>query len=136
MGYDLGDSFPFHFEPNRFPFGSKSKGKLSPRSHLIQFERKWKYSFLSVQRDTATVRETAVSRHSSVYSLKPLDTIELCCSRGFRGCAELDCVLDCELGRLWVGKTGVSCAEVGFMGFPRISVSWDLSDFLRVFGFS
>ena len=47
MGYDRGDSFPFDFEPNRNPFGSKSKGKLSPRSYLIQFERKWKYSFLS-----------------------------------------------------------------------------------------
>ena len=48
MGYDRGDSFPFDFEPNGFPFGSKSKGKLSPRSYPIQCERKWKYSFLSV----------------------------------------------------------------------------------------
>ena len=32
MGYDRGDSFPFNFEPNGNPFGSKSKGKLSPRS--------------------------------------------------------------------------------------------------------
>ena len=30
MGYDHGDSFPFDFEPNGFPFGSKSKVKLSP----------------------------------------------------------------------------------------------------------
>ena len=48
MGYDLGDSYPFDFEPNGIPFGSKSKGKLSPRSYLIQCESKWKYSFLSV----------------------------------------------------------------------------------------
>ena len=48
MGYDRGDSFPYDFEPNRIPFGSKSKGKLSPRSYPIQCERKWKYSFLSV----------------------------------------------------------------------------------------
>ena len=27
MGYDGGDSFPFDFEPNGFPFGSKLKGK-------------------------------------------------------------------------------------------------------------
>ena len=47
MGYDHGDNFPFDFEPNGIPFGSKSKGKLSPRSYLIQFERKRKYSFLS-----------------------------------------------------------------------------------------
>ena len=43
MEYDRGD-----FEPNGFIFGSKSKGKRSPRSYLIQAERKWKYSFLSV----------------------------------------------------------------------------------------
>ena len=47
MRYDRGDSFPFDFEPNGSPFGSKSKRKLLPRSYPIQFERKWKYSFLS-----------------------------------------------------------------------------------------
>ena len=46
MGYDRGDSFPFDFEPNGISFGSKSKGKLSPRSYPNKFERKWKYSFL------------------------------------------------------------------------------------------
>ena len=55
MGYDRGDSFPFDFEPNGLPIGSKSKGKLSPRSYLIQFERKWKSSFLSVQFATQAV---------------------------------------------------------------------------------
>ena len=49
MGYDRGDSFPFDFEPNGIPFGSNSKGKLSPGSYPIQCERKWKYSFLSVE---------------------------------------------------------------------------------------
>ena len=29
MGYDPGDNFPFDFELNGIPFGSKSKGKLS-----------------------------------------------------------------------------------------------------------
>ena len=48
MRYDRGDSFPFDFEPNGIPFGSKSKGQLSPRSYPIQFERKWKYSFVNV----------------------------------------------------------------------------------------
>ena len=47
MGYDRGDSLPFDFEPNGIQFGSKSKGKLSPRSYPFQWERKWKYSFLS-----------------------------------------------------------------------------------------
>ena len=48
MGYDRGDSFPFDFEPNGVPFGSKSKAKLSPRLYPIQFERKSNTSFLSV----------------------------------------------------------------------------------------
>ena len=47
MGYDRCDSFPFDFEPYGITFGSKSKGKLSPRSYPIQCERKWKYSFIS-----------------------------------------------------------------------------------------
>ena len=72
MEYDHGDSFPFDFEPNGYPVGSKSKGKLSPRSYSIQFERKWNTSFLSVKRlpdwknvtdRLIAVRETGVSRH-------------------------------------------------------------------------
>ena len=47
IGYDRGDSFPFDFEPNGIPFGSKSERKPSPRSYTIQREKKWKYSFLS-----------------------------------------------------------------------------------------
>ena len=50
MGYDRDDNFPFDFKPNGIPFGSKSKGKLSPRSYPIQCERNWKDSFLSVTR--------------------------------------------------------------------------------------
>ena len=49
MGYDRDDSFPFYFEPNGIPFGSKSKGKLLPCSCPIQCERKWNTSFLSVR---------------------------------------------------------------------------------------
>ena len=49
MRYDRGVDFPFDFEQNGFPFGSKSKGKLSARSYPIQCERKWKYSFLSAE---------------------------------------------------------------------------------------
>ena len=47
MGYGLGDSFPFDFEPNGIPFGSKSNGKLSSRIYPIQFKKKWNASFLS-----------------------------------------------------------------------------------------
>ena len=47
MGYDRGDSFPIDFKPYGAPFGSKSKGKLSPRSYPIQCERNWKHNFLS-----------------------------------------------------------------------------------------
>ena len=50
MGYDRGASFPLHFEPNGIPFDPKSKGKLTPRSYPIQFERKWKHGFLSVHK--------------------------------------------------------------------------------------
>ena len=49
MGYDRDDSFPFDIELNESALGSKSKGKLSPRSYHIQFERKWNSSFLSLQ---------------------------------------------------------------------------------------
>ena len=55
MVYDRGDSFPFDFEPNGFLFGSKLKGKLSPRSYPIQFERKWKTSFFSVRVPTSVI---------------------------------------------------------------------------------
>ena len=75
MGYDHGDSFPFDFEPNGFPFGSKLKGKLSPRSYSIQFERK--YSFFSAKRlpDRLTgVRENSVSRHQRDPIEGPLET--------------------------------------------------------------
>ena len=48
MGYDRDDSFPLDFEPNGIPFGSKAKGKLSPRLYPMQCERNRKYSFLSV----------------------------------------------------------------------------------------
>ena len=48
MGYDRGDSFPLDFlNQMENPFGSKSKGKLSPRLYPVQCERKLKYSFLS-----------------------------------------------------------------------------------------
>ena len=49
MGYGCGDSFPLDFEPNGIPFGLQSKRKLSPQPYPIQFERKLKYSFLSVE---------------------------------------------------------------------------------------
>ena len=49
MGYDRGDSFPFDFEPNGIPLGSKSIGKLSLRSYPNQFERKWKLKKFSVE---------------------------------------------------------------------------------------
>ena len=65
MGYDSGDSSPFDFELNGIPFGSKSKGKLSPRSYPIQCERKWKHSFLGAARQTKenNTVETGTSRH-------------------------------------------------------------------------
>ena len=49
MGYDRGHSFPFDFEANGIPFGSKSKGKLSPRSYPIQCERNRNIVFLCMR---------------------------------------------------------------------------------------
>ena len=61
MGYVCDDSFLFDFEPNGYLFGSKSKGKLSPRSYPIRCERKWKYSFLSVNdQASATLQPLSV----------------------------------------------------------------------------
>ena len=99
MGYDRGDSILFDLESNRFSFGSKSKGKLSPRSypihlnqmeiHLaqnrkgklsprsypIQFEMKWNTSFLRVQKSSEKVLER-LSSLGSIWGmnapLKPL----------------------------------------------------------------
>ena len=56
MEYDHGGSFPFDFEPYGVPFDSKSKGK---RSYPIQFERNWKYSFLSVKEESFAVSSVA-----------------------------------------------------------------------------
>ena len=64
MGYDRGDSFPLDFEQNGSQFGSKSKGKLSPRSYPIQYERKWNTSFLSVA-DTKTRRKTNLASRTT-----------------------------------------------------------------------
>ena len=64
MGYDRGDSFRFHFEPKGIPFGSKSKGKLSPRSYPIQLERKSNTSFFSVE----YANEIAPSKLARVHS--------------------------------------------------------------------
>ena len=73
MGYDRGDIFPFDFEPNGIPFGSKPKEKLSPRSYPIQCERKWKYSFLSVCIFASLVRRHVISGNLS--SLEKLSLI-------------------------------------------------------------
>ena len=62
MGYDRDDSFPFDLEPNGIPFGSKLKGKLSHQSCPIQFERKWKHSFLSVSK-LETIRVKSIGFH-------------------------------------------------------------------------
>ena len=35
MGCDCGDSIPFDFEPTGIAFGSKLKGKLSPRAYIV-----------------------------------------------------------------------------------------------------
>ena len=65
MGYDRGGRFPFNFELKGNPFGSKSKGKLSPRSYPIDCERKWKHIFLSVT-DNINVNKDGRRRQKKV----------------------------------------------------------------------
>ena len=67
MEYEHGDRFPFYFEPNLIPFGSKFKGKLSPRSYPIQHERKWKYSFLSAE-TAVCMQVNACAAHREIFS--------------------------------------------------------------------
>ena len=75
MEYDRGDRFPFDFEPNGNPFGSKSKRKLSPRSYPIQCEMKWNKSFLSV---------------ASLFRLVVCLRLSDCCRRNCRNCSRND----------------------------------------------
>ena len=84
MGYHRSDSFPFDFEPNVIPFGSKSKGKLSPRSYLIQCERKWKFNFLSAVQSEVSHNWTNLKsrKQSSMHDIAAKDenVSELLCS--------------------------------------------------------
>ena len=78
MGYDRGDSYPFEFEPNAIIFGSKSKENLLPRSYPIQYERKWKYIFLSgcCRRDVnPTLARQGNVRISGGRSCQPLSLV-------------------------------------------------------------
>ena len=113
MGYDRGDSFPFDFEPNGNPFGSKSKGKLSPRSYPIQCERKGKYrqAHYLTQRFSFTGRPCVRIRFISdmlIYSVYNCDVMV----RGGLGCPQLD-THDCR-------QTPVSrsAARLSVVGFP------------------
>ena len=53
------------FEPNGNTFGSKLKGKLSPRSYLIQCERKWKHSSLSRRIESSAENVDACEKHEN-----------------------------------------------------------------------
>ena len=68
MGYDRWGRFPLDFEPDGIPFGSKLKGKHSPRSYRIEFEIKKKCSFLSMRglRVTLLCAETSASRTTEI----------------------------------------------------------------------
>ena len=81
MGYDRGDSFSFDFETNGIPFGSKSRGKLSPRSYPIQFKRKWNTSFLSVSFFTDMAANVA-SDNSSFNSTPELKEVRVLFENG------------------------------------------------------
>jgi len=67
MRYDRGDCFPLDFQPNVITFGSKSEGKLSPRSYPIQCE--WKHSFFSARHCAAPSYDES---YSTLAPLRPL----------------------------------------------------------------
>ena len=71
--------FSFRFsEPNGIKFVfRKSEGKLSPRSYPIQFERKRKYSFLSVElcTDQPCLRDCRLSASRGVPNSGPPETL-------------------------------------------------------------
>ena len=129
MGYDHGDSSPFDFEPNGFPFGLKSKGKLTPRSYPIQYERKWKYSFLSAIMcgvSTAIRRRAAwgasASRHRGVIFKRAFKRSRQYGTEGFK-------VGPSILISLWPKKKSAlmnqNCYEWQLLSF--FTIEWQLS---------
>ena len=67
MEYNRGDSFPFDFEPNAngIPFGSKWKGKQSPRLYSIQYETNHAAISLSV----TTCKKLAITGISTLRNI-------------------------------------------------------------------
>ena len=69
MGYDRKDIFPFDFEINGIPFGSKNRMENSPHDHIpFNVKGKGNTAFSVIDRKTSTdrliaVRETGISRH-------------------------------------------------------------------------
>ena len=85
--------FSFRFsEPNGIPFGSKSKGKLSPRSYPIQCERKWKSSFLSAE---PSAMSSAINRTAIVVPFR-LESYSTWVQMSYAVCTEFSFV-----GHLW-----------------------------------
>ena len=68
--------FSFRFsEPNWNPFGSKSNGKLSPRSDPIQCERKWNTSFLSEESQASRYTGGPIEVHFLNHSIEYCYTV-------------------------------------------------------------
>ena len=100
MGYDRGDSFPFDFERNGNPFGSKLKGNLSPRSYPIQCEWKWKHSFFSVYwAETGTLDGRNLKRKNLLASYQTRSNI-------FRHSREIVTLLLCHFDSLKLQRLG------------------------------
>ena len=72
--------FSFRFWTQNSIWFRKLKWKLSPRSHPIQCDRKWKLGFLIVPKTTAGAMAAPFRR-----SLKHLSVILPWCSRAFSG---------------------------------------------------
>ena len=103
MGYDRDDSFPFNFEPNLNPFGSKSKGKLSPRSFPFNVKANGNIVF-SV---CVTPRDCSAFRHHGSpivdISLNPPVHHSSIVLRGLRGALNCSPIMTRE-ARFWDSK--------------------------------
>ena len=66
-GYDRGDSFLLDFEPNEISFGSKSKGKLSPRAYPMEMEIEFSQCIRGGKRHISSSRSTP----QKIYKVNP-----------------------------------------------------------------
>ena len=112
--FDRGDTFTFDVGPNGIFVWSKSKGKLSPRSYSLQFEKEYKSIFLRVS-PAETLSKHILETPLEIYSgkasgnriilpIKAIDIISLMCIKQFShfqtlsqsgACRDKSCMKSC-----------------------------------------